>query len=223
MLAGTVHHHMKKYDIVYRGIDLSMEFLQDLYVDDTSNSFHEMDVAQEFYQTVKASMARDGFKLCKSGNQIAKNYAIYGKIPKITVARTPGETIERYLGSTGMLTMTRLSFNLVKSQAKKLKGTKRNLLRIAAMFYDQLCLICPVTLQPKLIFKRLCLDKLDWDVTTPEEIAENWRNLLEDVKVVEFETNRHVHIEIQNGEIIEFTDLRTLQFKLLRPLFIFVW
>ena len=51
-------------------------------------------------------------------------------------------------------------FGEIISQAEKLKETKRNLLRIAAMFYEPLGLISPVTLQAKLIFKRLCLDKL---------------------------------------------------------------
>ena len=40
--------------------------------------------------------------------------------------------------------------------AEKLDVTKRNILHIAALFFDPLGLISPITLQPKLIFQELC-------------------------------------------------------------------
>ena len=90
-------------------------------------------------------------------------------------------------------------FKDIISEAKRLKQTKRNLLKVAAMFYDPLGLVCPVTLQPKLFFKRLCVNKLDWDDDiTPEEISQKWNN----AKVLKFDINRHIHIE-NKGEIIE--------------------
>ena len=65
LLAGTIQYHMMKYDIVYKGVDLGMKFLRDLYVDDTTNSFHEIDIALEFYRNVKSYMLNGGFNLCK--------------------------------------------------------------------------------------------------------------------------------------------------------------
>ena len=56
---------MKQYDVVYKGVDLIMKFLRDLYVDDTTNSFHEIDVTMEFYENVKRCILNGGFNLCK--------------------------------------------------------------------------------------------------------------------------------------------------------------
>ena len=45
--------------------------------------------------------------------------------------------------------------------ASKLEITKRNFLRVSAMFYDPLGLICPITLQFRLIFQSLCAEKVE--------------------------------------------------------------
>ena len=45
--------------------------------------------------------------------------------------------------------------------ASKLEITKRNFLRVSAMFYDPLGLICPIALQFRLIFQSLCAEKVE--------------------------------------------------------------
>ena len=44
--------------------------------------------------------------------------------------------------------------------AEKLDVTKGKILRVGAVFFDPLGLISPITLQPKLIFQKLCRNKL---------------------------------------------------------------
>ena len=46
-------------------------------------------------------------------------------------------------------------FEIICRTAEKLDVTKRNILRIVAMFVDPLGLISPITLQPKLILQEL--------------------------------------------------------------------
>ena len=62
--------------------------------------------------------------------------------------------------------------------ASKLEITKRNILRVSAMFYDPLGLICPIVLQFRLIFQSLCAEKLEWDSPLPLHYAVQWKKLL---------------------------------------------
>ena len=54
-------------------------------------------------------------------------------------------------------------FDIICHTAEKLDVTKRNTLRVAAMFFEPLGLKSPIKLQPKLIFEGLCRNKLEWD------------------------------------------------------------
>ena len=54
-------------------------------------------------------------------------------------------------------------FDEIVQLAIDLKFTKRSLLKINATLFDPLGLISPITLQGKLLFKLLCIDKSDWD------------------------------------------------------------
>ena len=55
--------------------------------------------------------------------------------------------------------------------ASKLEITKRNILRVSAMFYDLLGLICPIVSQFRLIFQSLCVKNLVWDSPLPLHYA----------------------------------------------------
>ena len=69
-------------------------------------------------------------------------------------------------------------FENISRTAEKLDITKRNNLRVAAMFFDPLGLISPLTLQPKLIFQELCRNKLEWEeVINDRNNINKWTNL----------------------------------------------
>ena len=70
------------------------------------------------------------------------------------------------------------SFDEICEFAMKLPFTKRNVLRISAMFYDPLGVISPLVLQTRLLFKNICNEKLDWDDVIPEKFAKEWSVLL---------------------------------------------
>ena len=44
--------------------------------------------------------------------------------------------------------------------ALKLNVTKRNILKVSAMFFDSLGLICPILLQPELLFRNIVNTKM---------------------------------------------------------------
>ena len=85
-------------------------------------------------------------------------------------------------------------FNDIVEQSKTLKHTKRNILKLSAMFFDPLGLISPITLQSKLIFKQLCIEKLEWDVIIPKDILSKWMNLIDELRLTNININRHLYI-----------------------------
>ena len=46
--------------------------------------------------------------------------------------------------------------------ASKLNLTKRNILKVSVMFFDPLGLICPILLQPNLLFRNIVIQKCQW-------------------------------------------------------------
>ena len=74
--------------------------------------------------------------------------------------------------------------NLV-ALAEDLKPTKRNILRISAMFYDPIGLISPIILQFRLIFHEICTSKYDWDTELPSNFVTLWIKLIKELKVLE--------------------------------------
>ena len=68
----------------------------------------------------------------------------------------------------------------IASSRLNMPYTKRNILKISATFFDQIGFICPVVLQPKLLFQTLCSWKVDWDEAVKNEICLKWE-LLKDL------------------------------------------
>ena len=61
------------------------------------------------------------------------------------------------------------TFSDIIETAESLPVTKRNILKISAMFFDPLGLICPLVLQVKLLFKEACILSVKWDDLLPTE------------------------------------------------------
>ena len=69
-------------------------------------------------------------------------------------------------------------FGEVVSMAENLSVTKRSILKISAMFFDPLGVISPIVLQFKLLFKRLCCIKSDWDNEVPPDVSSDFKSWL---------------------------------------------
>ena len=62
------------------------------------------------------------------------------------------------------------TFDEIVSFSSTLTVTKRNILKITNMFFDPLGFLCPIVLQAKLIFNKICALKIGWDSEVPVEI-----------------------------------------------------
>ena len=52
------------------------------------------------------------------------------------------------------------------------------------MFYDPIGLISPIILQFRLIFRKLCTGKYDWDIELPSTFVTSWNKLIKELKVL---------------------------------------
>ena len=65
ILGGTLQMHMSKYDFSYHDIGLVHKFIRDLYKDNTTNTFKDIDTAIMFYNKTKMYLSEGGFELRK--------------------------------------------------------------------------------------------------------------------------------------------------------------
>ena len=63
-----------------------------------------------------------------------------------------------------------VDFEKLISVAKTLSFTKRNLLRLTAMFFDLIGFISPVMLEMKIVLQEITVLKQGWDTHLPEHI-----------------------------------------------------
>ena len=68
-----------------------------------------------------------------------------------------------------------LDFEKLISAAKTLTFTKRNLLRLTAMFFDPIGFISPVIIEMKIVLQEITVLKLGWDRPLPEHIIQQWK------------------------------------------------
>ena len=85
-----------------------------------------------------------------------------------------------------------VEFNNVVDAAEKLNVTKRNILKLSAMFFDPLGIISPLVLQSKLIFKDVRLLKFSWEDNLPTVLTNKWKSFINELKSVKtIEIQRH--------------------------------
>ena len=65
--------------------------------------------------------------------------------------------------------------------AAELHPTKRNVVSLVGRFYDPLGFLSLITIRFKILFQRLCHNKLQWDDTLPEELLREWNELTADL------------------------------------------
>ena len=68
-----------------------------------------------------------------------------------------------------------LDFEKLISVAKTLTFTKRNLLRLTAMFFNPIGFISPVIIEMKIVLQEITVLKLGWDTPLPEHIIQQWK------------------------------------------------
>lgn len=63
-----------------------------------------------------------------------------------------------------------------------LPATKRSVLKLSAMVFDPIGFLTLCTVEMKILFQELCLDKIDWDGNLPENLLGTWNSLINELK-----------------------------------------
>ena len=82
--------------------------------------------------------------------------------------------------------------NLLKFEFEKilklggtLEPTKRNVLKVLAMFFDPLGVLQPIIVNFKIIFQNICKLKLQWDETLTPELLKDLQEAMSTLSVIE--------------------------------------
>ena len=182
LLSGTLEVHLQKY--IDAGVDVQIieKLRRDLYVDDCAISLNGRDFGYEFFIKSKQYLAEGGFDLRKwatNNKTLQENFdQIQGEQNKDNVRKVLG--INWDTNSDEFI----YDFKDIINTASNSPVTKRSILRISVMFFDPSGIICPIVLQAKLLFKRLCLKKFDWDNQAPDDINLDWSEFIQGLKSV---------------------------------------
>ena len=76
------------------------------------------------------------------------------------------------------------------------------------MFFDSLGLICPILLQPKLLFRHIVIQKCQRQTKVNIVVNNKWKLFLSKLKTIkQIETNRHVlHCDMLDVDLHGFGD-----------------
>ena len=170
--------HLEKFIPVESYSKFIQQLLLNLHVDDLSNSFNNVEDFFKFYEVSTKFLAEASFRLHKwvtNSDEIAKliklnesdTTEMHNADDKTYVKDSLGNsyTYRKVLGVNWNTATDKFvfEFNDIINIASKLNVTKRNILKVSTMFFDPLGLICPILLQPKLLFRNIAIQKCQWD------------------------------------------------------------
>ena len=200
LLNATVKFHLESFMRSHKAV--VERLLQSTYVDDIVSEADSEDEAFELYAQSKELFRRGGFNLRKfltSSRQLQQridhaegtsSQASFTDHSTETYAQTmlgtppPSGSDEcEILGVLWNPSSDYLIFDIseLAQVAANLQPTKRNLVSLIGKFYDPLGFLAPITIRYKVLFQRLCQDKIDWDDPLPESILCEWKKLVADL------------------------------------------
>ena len=210
LLGGTIKCHLWKYVIANIDVDIILNFLKNLYVDDVNSNFDSCESGFNFYLKMKKYMTEAGFELRKwESNDKCLRDKIRNceKVHDVEASCSGGDLVdgigssEKLGGVEAVNSIFRkvlgvswdaerddfvFSFDSVIKLANTLPYTKRNILKIQASFFDPIGQLSPITLQSKLLFKLICIDKSDWDTFINNDLKKKFKNFIESLIEIKF-------------------------------------
>ena len=207
ILGATISHHLS----LYKQSEPEMAELleKSLYVDDLLTGDDNDDKGLVIHKKTKQIMAEGGFNLrkwnsnsrsllraiesCENPRGESKSnqeptteddesYAKSSTTPGNSEAKN--ETIVKILGLNWDTVSDEFFFDLQELYkfGSSLPPTKRSILKLTAKIFDPIGFLTPFTVEMKILFQELCLDKIDWDSELQGTLLLTWNTLLEELK-----------------------------------------
>lgn len=185
LLNATLKNHLSNF--LSNGDKFYVEkLMENLYVDDLTNTFDTIQECIEFYKISKSSLIKANFTLRKWATNDVELKEFIAKEENLTQHTTNDAHTDyrKVLGINWDLSKDEFVFEFMDiiKIAESLPITKRTVVKIGGMFFDPLGLLCPLTLKPKLLFKEICLKKFSWDsVIQDSDLVTMWQSFLRDL------------------------------------------
>ena len=198
LLNATIKLHLSKYILAENFVRIIEKLLLNLYVDDLNNSFNTLSDAIQFYEISKECLDDGNFYLHKwAMNSKELNKFINKHTGSVTQTTINDEIyVQTELGTSNKYhkvleinwdtnndTLV-IEFEKLVDEFLKMDVTKRNILKLSASTFDPLGLICPFILPSKVLFQKLCKYKIDWDSNVSDNITEQWKKYLCNLKTL---------------------------------------
>ena len=198
LLNATIRHHLEHYRKSHP--DLIQLLLDSFYVDNLTTGADSDDEAHSVYSMSKQILKEGGFILRKfrsnSSSLQQKIDAIEGASSSHSLAEesytgatlgTPqlaGSQEAKILGVRWNPQTDCLIFSVsdIAQAALIVEATKRNVVSVVGRFYDPIGFLAPVVLRFKLLFQKLCVNKMDWDQPLTNYLLDEWNALVRDLQ-----------------------------------------
>ena len=176
ILAETIQHHLTRYLLTEPHMaDLMAD---SFYVDDFTSGASTIEEGMEIYQKAKALMKSGGFNLCKwkTNSVHLQNRIDQVEFDPALDQKPEPDTLVKILGLSWDVSRDEFYYDLQEmiSFAKSLPPTKCSVLKVSVKLFDPLALLSPFVISTKVLFQRLCIDKIEWDQVLEGEWLKWW-------------------------------------------------
>jgi len=152
---------------------------QNFYVDDGLFSAPNVEIAQKMLIGVKSLLSKASFNLTKwmsTSDELMKDVPKSQRSTSFKVDALSGNLNERILGINWNVKTDEFSFSINLPWKPR---TKRGLLSTANSVFDPLGFVCPVILEARLLYRKICDLELEWDEPLHEAELLRWEKWLE--------------------------------------------
>ena len=159
LLNQTIRKHVQSYEF---DIDFVNTVLNSFCVDAFMGGENDFEKALDLHKKVKKIFLEGLFHLRKWRTN-------HPKLRKLICGREQSLGPSKILGVIWDEQTDNFIFDFAEicKFSKGLNVTKRNVLKILAMFYDPISVLQPIMINLKILFQQICCTKMQWD----EEIA----------------------------------------------------
>ena len=204
LLNATIQMHLERY--LDTNKDMVHRLLHSTYVDDIISGGQTEEEAFNLYVESKRVFGEGGFNLRKiltNSRRLQERIDLWETLrndsslqPQLDEPTFSEDTLgvskssivgeHKVLGVTWNPESDQLIFdvNNLAQLALDLRPTKRNLVSLIGKFYDPLGFLSPVIIRFKVLLQKLCQCKTDWDKIIPEELMEEWKQLISGINVI---------------------------------------
>ena len=172
LLSMTVRHHLLKY--LDLSEDLVMKFLNELYMDDFISGSDSSEKCFEFYLRMRTIL--NCAEIMEKINSFEEQE--FGK--KIV----PLDKFHEVLDILWKFEIDELFFDLKNVVSESQISTKREFFKVLSSVYEPLGIVSRTIITLKMLFRKICRMKINWDYVLPETIIAEWQNILENVNVM---------------------------------------